>query len=105
MDNAFQKQNLGYLEIAFEPTPLTGLNGRDEIPASARQRHFDIAANITSHHHESGISLESLTPDSARTRVRVLISAHDKTEAPPNISITVAGVRHDEGRKTLKLSC
>ena len=83
--------------------PASGPRGAThsrERSAWAQQRHKDIPENIRSYHHQSGISIESLTADSARTRVMVLISAHDKTETTPKVSITLAGVYHDEWHKT-----
>lgn len=84
----------------LSPEPMIRLEGRDQILAWARMRHGEIPENINSYHHQSGISFEALTPDTARTRVMVLISAHDRTETPPRINITLAGVYHDEWRKT-----
>lgn len=80
--------------------PLTDLNGRDEILAWAKQRHKDIPQNITSYHHQSGVAFEALTADTARTRVMVIITAHDNTQAGAAINITLTGVYHDEWRKT-----
>ncbi len=81
-------------------TPVMKLDGRDEILAWAKQRHSEIPANIRSYHHQSGIAFEGLTQDSARTRVMVIITAHDMTEAEPKVRTTLAGVYHDEWRKT-----
>ncbi len=80
--------------------PLIRLEGRDEILDWARTRHREIPENITSYHHQSGISFEALTPNTARTRVMVLISSHDNTQSAPRIEISLAGVYHDEWVKT-----
>jgi len=80
--------------------PLIRLEGRDEILDWARTRHREIPENISSYHHQSGMSFESLTPNTARTRVMVLISSHDNTQSAPRIEISLVGIYHDEWVKT-----
>lgn len=87
---------------AQSDAPLMKLDGREQILAWAKQRHGEIPDNIRSYHHQSGIAFEAVTPESARTRVMVIITAHDFTETEPKIRVTLTGVYHDEWRKTPK---
>lgn len=81
------------------PEPLTDLNGRDEILAWAKGRHASMPKDSISYHHQSGISFDELTADTAKTRVMVIITAHTKgSTTPPAVFLT--GVYHDEWKKT-----
>jgi len=85
---------------AQSPEPLTFLDGRNAILAWAKGRHGSMPANSVSYHHQSGVSFDALTADTAKTRVMVIITAHNKDDSttPPGIFMT--GVYHDEWKKT-----
>ena len=96
----FTEDAVWELSGATDSDPQIRLDGRNEILQWAKQRHGEIPMNMTSYHHQSGLSFEELTNDSARTRVMVIITAHDNSEQQASVRITLTGVYHDLWRKT-----
>jgi len=106
--NLFAEDGVWETTIKGQDTPIDHVAGREAILEWAVERHKIVPDTRRSFHHQSGTIFDDLTPDSARTRTMLILTAHDITSAesfkdPAKIILT--GFYNDQWIKTSEGWC